>query len=106
MWVFSGHLSMLLGRATMEFLVVVLNVEAFRMKVKAVGVEVPLNMSAAGNLTIKLLERGGAAGAPPVLRNVVAMALDFPVPTPVPSGKRSVAATTPAAPSWSSNTAP
>jgi len=73
-WVVAGHLPMLLGRATMASLGVVLDVAACRMEVKALGVEVPFSMSAAGHLTLNALDSRAAAGVPSVPTEVAATA--------------------------------
>ena len=105
-WVVAGHLPMLLGRATMASLGVVLDVAACRMEVKALGVEVPLSMSAAGHLTLNALDSRAAAGVPSVPKEVAATARASSVPALVAAATRSTDAGAKAPPSRSSSAAP
>jgi len=77
----TGHRPMLLGQATTASFGVVLDVAAYRMEVKALGVEVRLYKSAAGHLTLNALECRAAAGGPsvPMIRRLRRVPHQFPL---------------------------
>jgi len=101
-WVLAGHLPMLLGGATMASLGVVRDVAACRMEVKALGVEVPWSMSAAGHLTLNALDSRAATGVPSVPSEVAATARAWAVHEVVLAAPPSADASAPAPPSGTS----